>query len=642
MILPVDVEEHPDFAMTSLSFSQSRHFPKEQKDELETWKRRMRLDDDENVARKRDSALSLHGAHAWPIIMRRYSEEFDKNPELQALIQNPDGSFARRKKQFETSNPKLVDVLVRYVRDTFKQKGWPKDKKVALSVGPGDGGGFSLSPETVAINEGRIDAMSGVLDRTNEPVYLANEMFRQLGDEFPNLYLGQLLYSYHSGPPSKNYPPHPRFAIGVADIAFSRFHSTVDERSPSRSLYRDIMEQWAEVSKKQGNPMYFGGYSWNLADAILPYTKVRIWGEDMPFYHKHGFLLPTMKGSPSWAVLGPSDYVYARMAWDTDRSWKEELHQYALAAFGDKAAPIMEDIYLKQIARQHDARQEAGSFFAYTLIYSPEFTKGILASLDKAEKAAETDPQKALIRQQRHPWEQLQRYLAMREAVQKYDYATASRLHREMLSEHDRMSAESVFNVSASGRGFLETRFQDELSQGLKYSTGDYRIIEEVPDKLPVRFDPNNAGEQMRLFAADYNLDQLVKIATSSSTWDAQGLPWAMGGTVWYYFDFDGSKIPKGAGVGLFLGKLETESKVWVNEKPVGSKLSFREPHVYDITDAVVRDGKNRVAVAVCKKQRNEIGVAGLMAPSFVFAGPRINPTPDVKEQELLPGGVTN
>ncbi len=639
-IASVDVEKHPAFALATLGISAINYFDKQQKDELETWKRRMRLDDNEDRKEKFDEALVLHDAFAWSVIMKRYADDFEKNPELLGWNQNPDGTSGRKKGKFETSNPALIDILVRYVRDTFEKKKWSKDKKVALSVGPSPGDVFSMSSATLAINEGRIDPMSGLVDRTNEGIYLANEVFTQLEDEFPNLYLGQHFYNCNAGPPSKNYPLHPRFVIGVMDNTYSRYHSAMDERSPSRSVYRSNMEQWAEISKKQGNPMYFGGFSWNLAEAILPYTKVQIWGEDIPFYHKHGFLLPTVKGMPAWAVLGPSDYIYARMVWDTDRSWKEELNKYALAAFGEKAGAVMEDIYLKQIARQNDARQEAGSFFAYTLIYSPEFTKDILTAFDKAEKLATTNQQKVLIRQQRHPWKQLKRYLAMRSEVQKFDYATANKLHAEMLAEHDRMATESVFNVSRSGRGYLETRFKDELTQGLKFSTNPYKIIYEVPDRLPVRFDPNNAGEQMRMFAADYNLDQLVRIATSSATWDAQGLPWADGGTVWYYFDFDGSKIPENSGVGLFLGKLETESKVWINEEFVGSKQGFREPHIHDITNAVIRDGKNRVAVAVHKTQRNEIGVAGLMAPSFVFVGPRMNDTK--VQEELLSVGETH
>lgn len=99
----------------------------------------------------------------------------------------------------------------------------------------------------------------------------------------------------------------------------------------------------------------------------------------------------------------------------------------------------------------------------------------------------------------------------------------------------------------------------------------------------------------------------------------------------------------KGKPIGLFIGGVEDEARVWINGQVVGSSgQSFSTPFVFDLTEGINYGGDNVVAIEVVRNSgANEIGLGGILRPSFFFTGPRLEtkaPKP-LELRRVLPGG---
>lgn len=65
------------------------------------------------------------------------------------------------------------------------------------------------------------------------------------------------------------------------------------------------------------------------------------------------------------------------------------------------------------------------------------------------------------------------------------------------------------------------------------------------------------------------------------------------------------------------------------------------DPHVFDLTGMVEVGEKNLIAIQIDRVGNDEIYTGGLMNPSFIFIGPRVEtPEADVEDGfRVVPGG---
>ena len=386
----MDEAQTPDFEIRAPWYT-TPPVTKQELKEFDVWKMRKKNQTTRNL-----HPLKMIGGHVWDILTKKYKKEFEKNPEMLALVRKPDGTLKRQGPQIETTNSKTLDLFVHYIEEKFKKNKWPKNKKVCLGVGPADGMGYSESPESLVAGADRYDPVNGLPDMTDLQILLCNQLLERLGKEYPNLYLGFYLYSVHADYPML-YKPHPHVMIVIAEISYSRFHATSDHNSKSRAYYQTILKQWKRLHQEQGNPIMYRGYNWNLAENLLPYTKLKMWGEDLPYYKKMGCSGSYVQWFKNWSNTGPSDYLEAEMNWNTNLKWRDVLKKYCKHAFG-KGGPFMERYYLKLVKRQHGSGMEAGSYHAFHLIYDDQFIAESNKLFEQAIAAADTDQNKRMIR----------------------------------------------------------------------------------------------------------------------------------------------------------------------------------------------------------------------------------------------------
>jgi hypothetical protein len=583
----------------------------------------------------------LSGGHYWNTLLTKYKKLLDEKPFMRAQVRQADGTLKPGMYQLDPAVPEVVDLTVDDIRAHFKNSNWPADRAYTMSIGPNDGGGYSASAAAIAAGVDRVDPMTGDRDQTDVLINYANQVIAKLRPQFPNFRVGFLLYSVHADFPQR-YTPDPSLVFTFADITYSRYHSLLDTRSTTRTYYKDILDQWKNLHEKQGNTYWYYGYNWNLAENLMPYSKMKIWGQDLPYYYSMGVKGHNNEQDKGWAILGPHNYLMARMGWDIKLDWKKVLTEYCAKAFGD-GGPAMEQYYLMLIETQESAGHEAGSFHAIPLIFDRQFIAKSKALFEKAKAAAKTDIQKKRVDYFTEPVQMLELYLNYREATHKFDFVEAQKQFDAMIALWDNYYKQNPNLVSRYGYRYINNwLLKPYITQAVKYSTGDYKILHQIPDELKTSFDPHAKGASMGLYRPEVSDKTWVKTKTYTSTWDAQGLGNYRPGAVWYRDTFTAPADLGGQAVGLAMGAFEDNAEVWLNGQYVGNARGFMRPVVFDLTPHVKPGETNTLAIQIIRRGLlNESGVGGLFYPSFVFAGPKIEKPASTTQpaRRILPGG---
>ncbi|HRJ70711.1 MAG TPA: DUF4838 domain-containing protein [Terrimicrobiaceae bacterium] len=632
----MDVVSVPSFAFRRLWYrGAGKYNTKEDMANLDVWLQRQRM----RVGRV---PLELGGAHFWGTLIKKYPEEFAADPEMLALVRQMDGTYRRRGPQIESTNPKVVKLIARYIREEMAARGLPKDAVVGFPIGPADGLGYSESPESVLAGGGRTDPVTGNADSTDLVVLLANQVLEELGDEYPNVEAGFYSYSTHANYPLR-YDPNRRVNVLFAPISFSRYHSVFDTNSKTRPYYKDIVELWGAKHAKDGNKLAYRGYNFNLAENMLPYTMLKMLGEELPWYYKNGVRYLSIEATKAWSINAPHDYLLARMSWDVTRPWQEVLREFCEHSYG-KGAGKMEEYFLKLVDRQHSAGQEAGSYQAIHLMYDLDFVKQCEDLLAAASAAATEPDQKERVGFIGMGVQALKLYLEYHAASVAFDFPRAKKCYDAMVAHWEACYAVNTQLVAKEAPLYLKRYITNFVDTGLQYSTNEYAIVARLPDELKSMPDPNNTGEKLNYQSPDLN-DRLYAVTrTYSAPWDAQGLTGLRSGAFWYRHHFALKDWKPGQPLGLFIGGVEDEVAVWLNGKFVGtSGRGFSKPFLFDLTDFVRAEGDNLLALKIIRNSAaNEIGVGGIIRPCFLFAGPRLKDVAPAKvesQRRVLPGG---
>ena len=611
----LDVSEAPAFAYRRLWYGGSRDIvSKADKARFDQWLLRQRRGE-------KPTPATQTAGHMWSGFIRRHRAEFEADPTMYALRPGPNGP-ERRGPQIETTHPRVIELMVEDIKAQFRGRGWPHDHEVGFPIGPSDGLGFSISPESIAAGSGRIDPVSGDPDVTDLIVLLGNRILERLGDEYPNVHLGFYSYSVHSSFPSR-YTPHPRLVPIFAPISYSRFHSLTDESSPSQRIYKAELDQWGALAQRQGNRMLFRGYNWNLADNMLPYSKARIWGEELPYYAAMGVEGLNVEATKAWSINGPHDWIFMKLAWNPSRDWRALLARYCDKSYGAGAEPMRRH-FLRLIDRQHGAGQEAGSYHSFPLIYDRAFIAAAMADVAEAGRLAREESERTRIGYVGLGVEALRLYLDYFDASVRFDFAEALR-HYDAMHTHWRRSYELNPDIVAKeAPEHLERFIGPFVRDAAARSSGDYRLVLPLPDQLPMVLDPKREGLERSWHREPFAEGAAAVTKTYSSTWSAQRLK--PEDSVWYQHRF---RLPEEAGgkpIGLFLGGFDDEARVWLNGKEIGtSGRQFSRPAEFDLIAAIEKDGDNLLAIEIVRNVAlNELGVGGLFRPSFLYTGPHI------------------
>jgi hypothetical protein len=312
-----------------------------------------------------------HCAHN---VVSRFRKEFDRHPEMRALIKDKDGNLLRTGTgpeappgaktfppgskswgmwgQLCVTNPETVKLVISYAEEWLEKH--PDADMVG--VGPDDGGGWCLCPECAKLG-----------NCGNQAFYLANEVAKVVKKSYPDKLVGLLAYNWHCDPP--DFPMEPNVYV---ELATSLMVNT-------KYGFERLAEVWPTKVKYFGIYDYWGVYDWtrdNLPSGRIGST--RYIAETVAGHVKHGLICMNGESGNSWGPQGIGFYLAARVLWNPSTDLEALKKDFYEKAFGP-AAPAMKSYY---------ERIDMGN----NPLVGAAFYRGCLDDLEAAEKAAGGSP----------------------------------------------------------------------------------------------------------------------------------------------------------------------------------------------------------------------------------------------------------
>ncbi len=228
-------------------------------------------------------------------------------------------------------NPKVQEIAVRHVLETFKKN--PHTASVSLSVN--DGAGNHCMCERCTAMDAK-DAFTDPLKPNLSDRYFRfyNRIIKRVLEVNPNAYIAVLGYG-PCGKPPREIKIHDRIVVFIstgadpaqfksAGGASSLYHYHLDNAYPTIRHYPHMIAQYLRESQGLGGMGY--------------YAQI-----------EH-----------CWAAGGPKAYVLAHLLWDVNSDVDALLDQYMRLAFGERAMTAMrayfdrwEEIYVRETKEHH-------------------------------------------------------------------------------------------------------------------------------------------------------------------------------------------------------------------------------------------------------------------------------------------------
>ena len=329
------------------------------------------------------SAVRVPTSHAWGGLI----PEEKRKPEFFAIKRYQDGQPVRGG-QFCVSNPEVPGL----VAETLMQRFRADPDLAAQSISPNDGGGACVCLKCQALDPpGYREPSSGKPAISDRYVYFYNKLAEELAAEFPNRYLAFLVYSDYSRAPVKFTELHPMLVPVFAPIRYPRMHSMFNLHSEQNLRLRHEIEAYAKYARHIG----YYGYNYNLAETIVPFSKIDIWTRDLTFLAEKGLLHAELETLGNWNSNGAHIYLSARYIYSGEDP--DDIMQDYFEKLGGAAAGPLRD-YWQAVDRAYvEADIHSGSFYGIEHILTPEVLSRLQKHLKKALKAAKTEREKQVV-----------------------------------------------------------------------------------------------------------------------------------------------------------------------------------------------------------------------------------------------------
>ena len=277
------------------------------------------------------------------------------------------------------TNEALVQEAIKNV------KAWIKDHPDAniISVSQNDTGGWCTCDKCRALEQQEGGVHSAPI------VYFVNRVAEAIADEYPNVAIDTLAYSYSRQPP-RTLKPRPNVIIRLCSIECCFSHPLATDDYGQNVSFRDDIQGWFKLTKR----IYIWDYVCDFANYIMPWPNLRVLGPNIKFFVDHGVRGIFEEGC--YNTLGGDmaelkAYVMAKCLWNPNYDVEKAVSEFIAAYYGPAARPIREylDLLHDKVEQDHIHIQ------IWTGPNAPYLTPEIIARadqlFDEAERLAAND-----------------------------------------------------------------------------------------------------------------------------------------------------------------------------------------------------------------------------------------------------------
>ena len=539
--------------------------------------------------------LSFSTGHAWA--QHVPSKLFDDHPEYFALR----GGQRRRSSWYCTSNRDLrrmfAEGVIAQIRKGNKHP----------SISPPDGTGYCECAACRAQDDPKvIEPSSGRVCVSNRYLDFYDEVGRHVAKACPGSILSFYAYADYTQAPTLGRAVSPNLCAWIAPIRYSRHHRIGSPNSTSRTQLAGLIDGWAKSVKQIG----YRTYNYNLAECLVPFSKISIWAHDIPYLKRKGCLGINLETLANWEIYGPHIYLSIRLAYDPAADAGAIMDDYFLKFYGPRAGRLLKQYWMTIDRAFAELTCESGSFFSVHLVYTPERLAKLGALLKKASDAARGNPAYAArVAMTAEGLQNAVQYIQLRDAMNAGDFARAASVYRKLLP---RCEAEVVKGFGNHYTVNYLRRFVGvHVLAGEVATARPNRLLARLGDVWRLAQDPAGGGVEAGFARPDFDDSAWRAVRTYSDTLHAQHLP-DRKTVLWYRRTVD---VPKTGGrLALFFTEVDGDATVYVNGTEVGRSERKRKPFEVDVT-AAVKPGRNVVAVRVDHSTITELFLGGILRP---------------------------
>jgi hypothetical protein len=544
--------------------------------------------------------------HAWA----KYVDEnlFETHPEYFALRKESPGLRDGRRKKgawYCTSNPELRKV---FAEGVISKGGFNP------SVSPPDGTGYCQCERCLAQDDPcSIEPSSNRPSVTNRYVDFLDEVARTVGKARPEWLLSFYCYADYTQPPTSNRRLSPNLVAWIAPIRYSRFHRIGSPSSPGRMQLAEAIDNWAATAER----IAYRTYNYNLAECLVPFSKLSVWKHDIPYLKKKGCIGINLESLVNWEIYGPHLYQSIRLAYAPDADGDAMMDDYFLKFYGPRAGPLMKQYWLSIDEAFANMKCESGSFYALHLVYTPERLKKLDRLIQKASDLTGNDEAySARVAMTAQGLRSAAQYIQLREAMNRGDFAAARRTYDQLYARNE--VEENKGHGTRYTLNYLKRFLGTHILAGAEAAAPPNRVLQVLPDQMKLTYDPANKGVAKGYHKPDFDDSKWAQVATYSSTLSAQGRP-DIKSVMWYRAAIN---VPPVQGpLSLFFTEVDGQAvTVYVNGHEVASlgTEARRKPFEVDVTNAL-KAGRNTVAVKVDHRKITELSLGGIVRPILLI-----------------------
>jgi hypothetical protein len=501
------------------------------------------------------SPFEISVSHAWGHLIP--ADVAKAKPELFAINRYDEAGQPVRSGQFCVSNPEVAEIVSKTLIERFR-----KDPNLlSQSISPNDGGGQCICNNCVALDPPNyLEPTSAKPAISDRYIYFYNQLAERVAKEFGDRFLAFFVYSDYSRAPVKYTKLHPMLFPVFAPIRYSRIHSMFNPLSEPNLRLRGEIEVYMQYAKNCG----FYGYNYNLAESIMPFSKVSIWSEDLPFLAKKGLAFASLETLGNWNSNAPHLYLGARYIYSGEdpQAIMDDYYQKLCGAAANELRAYWDAV--DQAYRNADIH--SGGYYGIELIMTSEKLSQLQQLLDKAVAAAKTDREKAVVALFQTGLDQGKLQVQMINQLNSFQFAEAKASRDQLRALNNQLEKDKI--VSIYSNRYLDSFVSHIVDAAAAVVESGAKIAVKFPDTWLYRADFYAVGAEEQWFDPSHGDSEWLTV----KTWGAPSL-YSQGhgdwkGYQWFKVTVD---VPADAAQNMMMwfGANDGSTHLWVNGKPV-------------------------------------------------------------------------
>ena len=192
-------------------------------------------------------------------------------------------------------------------------------------------------------------------------IRFVNRVAEDIEEEFPNMIVETLAYTYSAQPP-KHVAPRHNVVVRLCSYECSFIKPLTD---PQNKPFRDVMQSWGKLT----NHLFIWDYVANFSSYILPYPNLRVLGPNIRFFVENQ-TIGLFQDADSRCSVGDfvrmRNWIILHLMWDPSLDQNELMREFLEGYYGKQATPFLMEYFDTLIDKAESTLTHMGIYYQDT------------------------------------------------------------------------------------------------------------------------------------------------------------------------------------------------------------------------------------------------------------------------------------